>query len=65
VFDSDASSSVETKGSGVQILVDHSLTPSQAANIVKFADMALFGKPLADDVKKHLTTDPYPRCRNL
>ena len=55
----DASSPVETKRSGVQILVDHSLKPSQAANIVKFADMVLFGKPLADDVKKHLTTDPY------
>ena len=37
----------------------HSLKPAQAVNIVNFANMALFGKPLADDVKKQLTTDPY------
>jgi hypothetical protein len=37
----------------------HSLKPAQAANIVSFANMVLFGKPLADDVKKQLTTDPY------
>ena len=37
----------------------HSLKPAQAVNIVKFANLVLFGKPLADDVKKQLTTDPY------
>ena len=37
----------------------HSLKPSQAQNIVNFANMVLFGKPLADDVKTQLTTDPY------
>jgi endo-1,4-beta-xylanase len=37
----------------------HSLKPSQAVNIVNFANMALFGKPLADDVRMQLTTDPY------
>jgi endo-1,4-beta-xylanase len=37
----------------------HSLKPAQAVNIVNFANMVLFGKPLADDVKKQLTTDPY------
>jgi endo-1,4-beta-xylanase len=37
----------------------HSLKPAQAANIVNFANMVLFGKPLADDVKTQLTTDPY------
>ena len=37
----------------------HSLKPSQAENIVAFANMVLFGKPLADDVKKQLATDPY------
>jgi len=37
----------------------HSLKPAQAANIVNFANTVLFGKPLADDVKKQLTTDPY------
>jgi endo-1,4-beta-xylanase len=37
----------------------HSLKPSQAANIVNFANMVLFGKALADDVKAQLTTDPY------
>jgi endo-1,4-beta-xylanase len=37
----------------------HSLKPSQAANIVAFANVAFFGTPLSDDVKKHLTTDPY------
>lgn len=37
----------------------HSLKPAQAQNIVNFADFVLFGKPLADDVKKQLTTDPY------
>ncbi len=37
----------------------HSLKPSQAANIVNFANMVLFGKPLPDEVKKRLTTDPY------
>ena len=37
----------------------HSLKPSQAANIVKFADFVLFGKPLPGDAKKQLTTDPY------
>ena len=37
----------------------HSLKPSQAANIVSFANFVLFGKPLPDDVRKRLTTDPY------
>lgn len=37
----------------------HSLKPAQAANIVNFANMVLFDKPLANDVKKQLTTDPY------
>ncbi|MEI9974281.1 MAG: sugar-binding protein [Ignavibacteriota bacterium] len=37
----------------------HSLKPAQAVNIVHFANLVLFGKPLPDDVKKHLTTDPY------
>jgi len=37
----------------------HSLKPSQAANIVSFADMVLFGKHLADDLRKHFGTDPY------
>jgi endo-1,4-beta-xylanase len=37
----------------------HSLKPAQAVNIVNFANMVLFGKPLADDVRKQLTTDPY------
>jgi endo-1,4-beta-xylanase len=37
----------------------HSLKPAQAENIVNFANLVLFGKPLADDVKKQLTTDPY------
>ena len=37
----------------------HSLKPSQAANIVNFANMVLFGKPLAGDVQTRLTTDPY------
>jgi endo-1,4-beta-xylanase len=37
----------------------HSLKPSQAANIVTFANMVFFGTPLPDDVKKQLTTDPY------
>jgi hypothetical protein len=37
----------------------HSLKPSQAAHLVQFANMVLFGKPLADDVKKQLTRDPY------
>jgi endo-1,4-beta-xylanase len=37
----------------------HSLKPSQSANIVTFANMVFFGKPLPDDVKKQLTTDPY------
>jgi endo-1,4-beta-xylanase len=37
----------------------HSLKPAQAANIVNFANMVLFGKPLAGDVKQQLTTDPY------
>jgi hypothetical protein len=37
----------------------HSLKPAQAVNIVNFANMVLFGKPLSDDVKKQLTTDPY------
>ncbi len=37
----------------------HSLKPSQAQNIVNFANMVLFRKPLANDVKKQLTTDPY------
>jgi endo-1,4-beta-xylanase len=37
----------------------HSLKPLQASNIVHFADMVLFGKPLTDEVKKQLTTDPY------
>ena len=37
----------------------HSLKPSQAQNIVNFANMVLYGKPLAADVKMQLTTDPY------
>jgi endo-1,4-beta-xylanase len=37
----------------------HSLKPAQGVNIVNFANMVLFGKPLADDVKKQLSTDPY------
>jgi len=37
----------------------HSVKPAQAAVIVRFADMVLFDKPLADDVKKQLRTDPY------
>jgi len=37
----------------------HSLKAAQSVNIVNFANMVLFGKPLADDVKKQLTTDPY------
>jgi endo-1,4-beta-xylanase len=37
----------------------HSLKPSQAANIVNFANLVLFGKALADDVKTHLSSDPY------
>jgi endo-1,4-beta-xylanase len=37
----------------------HSLKPAQGLNIVNFANMVLFGKPLADDAKKQLTTDPY------
>ncbi|MGA2848006.1 MAG: sugar-binding protein [Terracidiphilus sp.] len=37
----------------------HSLKPSQAQNIVNFANFVLFDKPLAEEVKKQLTTDPY------
>jgi hypothetical protein len=37
----------------------HSLKPAQAVNIVKFANMALLGKPIDADVKKQLATDPY------
>jgi endo-1,4-beta-xylanase len=37
----------------------HSLKTPQALNIVNFGNMVLFGKPLADDVRKQLTTDPY------
>jgi endo-1,4-beta-xylanase len=37
----------------------HSLKPSQAANIVTFANFVLFGKPLPEDVRKHVTADPY------
>lgn len=37
----------------------HSLKPSQAVNIVNFSNFILFGKPLADDVKTQITTDPY------
>lgn len=37
----------------------HSLKPAQAANIVRFANMVFFGRPLPDDAKKQLTTDPY------
>ena len=37
----------------------HSLKPPQAANIVNFANLVLFGKPLKDEVKAHLATDPY------
>jgi len=40
----------------------HSLKPAQAANIVNFANMVLFSKPLADDVKTQLTTDPYVKA---
>jgi endo-1,4-beta-xylanase len=41
----------------------HSLKPAQAANIVNFANFVLYGKPLSDDVKKQLTTDPYRDAR--
>ena len=37
----------------------HSLKPAQAANIVNFANFVLFGKPLTEEVRKQLTTDPY------
>lgn len=37
----------------------HSLKKSQAENIVHFADFVLFGKPLPENVKQHLATDPY------
>jgi len=37
----------------------HSLKPSQAQNIVNFANFVLFEKPLAPDVQTHLATDPY------
>jgi len=37
----------------------HSLKPSQAANLVAFSNFILFGKPLPDDVRKHLSTDPF------
>ncbi len=40
----------------------HSLKPAQAQNIVNFANMVLFGKPLADNVKTQLTTDPYRKA---
>ncbi len=40
----------------------HALKPSQAQNIVNFANMVLFGKPPAEDVKTQLTTDPYRRA---
>jgi len=31
----------------------------QSANIFNFANFVLFSKPLADDVKRQLTTNPY------
>jgi endo-1,4-beta-xylanase len=37
----------------------HSLKPSQAGNIVQFANMVLYGKPLAAVVRAHFSTDPY------
>lgn len=37
----------------------HSLKKTQAENIVRFADFVLRGKPLPEDAKKHLATDPY------
>lgn len=37
----------------------HSLKPAQAQNIVNFANFVFYGKPLADDVRTQLTTDPY------
>jgi endo-1,4-beta-xylanase len=37
----------------------HSLKASQAENLVHFADMVLFGKPLPAEVKAHLSSDPY------
>jgi len=37
----------------------HSLKPSQAANIVNFANLVLFGKPLPGDTETHLAADPY------
>jgi endo-1,4-beta-xylanase len=37
----------------------HSLKAAQAANIVNFANAVLFGKPLADEVRTQLTSDPY------
>jgi hypothetical protein len=37
----------------------HSLKPAQAANIVSFANMVLYGKPLAEGVRAQRTTDPY------
>ncbi len=40
----------------------HSLKPSQAQNIVNFANMVLFGKPLTDDVNTQLTTDPHRKA---
>lgn len=37
----------------------HSLKPTQALNIVHFANRVLFNKPLAEEVRAQLTTDPY------
>jgi endo-1,4-beta-xylanase len=37
----------------------HSLKPSQSSNIVAFANMVFFDKPLSDEVRKQLATDPY------
>jgi endo-1,4-beta-xylanase len=37
----------------------HSLKKSQAENLVHFADLVLFGKAIAPEVKTHLSTDPY------
>jgi endo-1,4-beta-xylanase len=41
----------------------HSLKPAQAVNIVNFANNVLFGKPLAEDVRTELSTDPYLNAR--
>jgi endo-1,4-beta-xylanase len=37
----------------------HSFKPSQAANIVSFANFVFYGIAMSEDVQKHLTSDPY------